>query len=134
VFFYRDKLKKEIKGSTKRVNELIEKIEINEDKRSPAKVEELKAVMQLAVNNNPAFLLKFNEFDPNFGLKLLNIAPALVAIEIEFCALLRLNLETKEIARYTKTSVRSVEGKKYRIRKKLSIPSDQDINTWMTRL
>ena len=113
---------------------LITKMELNEDKRSPAKIEELKGVVQLAVNNNPGFFMKFNEFDPSFSRKLLDINPGLVAVEMEFCVLLRLNFETKEIARYTNVSVRAVEGKKYRIRKKLNIPSDQDINIWMAHL
>ena len=116
-----------------KIDELLKKITRDEDRHSPAKTEELKEIVQLAINNNPAFLTKFNEFDPVFSKKLLDMAPNLVASEIEFCALLRLNFETKEIARYTKSSVRSAEGKKYRIRKKLGIPSDQDINIWMTR-
>jgi tetratricopeptide (TPR) repeat protein len=134
VFIYRYKLKREIKLSSEKNNQLIKKIELNEDKRSASKIEELKEVVQLAVNNSPAFLMKFNEFDPEFSSRLLSINPSLIAVEIEFCALLRLNFETKEIARCTNISVRAVEGKKYRIRKKLSIPSDQDINIWMTNV
>ncbi|WP_184626632.1 hypothetical protein [Pedobacter cryoconitis] len=134
VFFYRYKFKREIKLSAEKMNELIRKIELNENKRSPARIEELKGIVQLAINNNPAFLMKFNEFDLEFTPKLLDINPSLIAVEIEFCALLRLNFETKEIARYTNVSVRAVEGKKYRIRKKLNIPTDQDINIWMTHL
>jgi hypothetical protein len=117
-----------------KIDELLKKIMRDEDRHSPVKMEELKEIVQLAITNNPAFLIKFNEFDPEFSKKILLIAPNLVASEIEFCALLRLNFETKEIARYTKSSVRAAEGKKYRIRKKLDIPSDQDINIWMTRI
>jgi hypothetical protein len=117
-----------------KIDELLKKIMRDEDRHSPAKTEELKEIVQLAINNNPAFLTKFNEFDPVFSKTLLGMAPNLVASEIEFCALLRLNFETKEIARYTKSSVRAAEGKKYRIRKKLNIPSDQDINIWMTHI
>jgi hypothetical protein len=117
-----------------KIDELLKKIMRDEDRHSPAKTEELKEIVQLAINNNPAFLTKFNEFDPVFSKTLLSMAPNLVASEVEFCALLRLNFETKEIARYTKSSVRAAEGKKYRIRKKLGIPSDQDINIWMTRI
>jgi hypothetical protein len=124
----------EVYQAQQKINELMTKIELNEQDRSPAKMEELKAIVELAVENNPAFLVKFNEFDTSFSKKLLDIAPTLVAAEIEFCVLLRLNFETKEIARYTKSSVRSVESKKYRIRKKLNIPSTMDINIWMTQL
>jgi hypothetical protein len=117
-----------------KIDELLKKIMRDEDRHSPAKIEELKEIVQLAINNSPAFLIKFNEFDPEFSKTILSLAPNLVASEIEFCALLRLNFETKEIARYTKSSVRAAEGKKYRIRKKLGIPSDQDINIWMSHI
>ena len=117
-----------------KIDELLKKIMGTEDKHSAAKMEELKEIVELAINNNPAFLTKFNEFDPEFSKTLLTMAPNLVASEVEFCALLRLNFDTKEIARYTKSSVRAAEGKKYRIRKKLGIPSDHDINIWMARV
>lgn len=130
----RKESEKSVLAAQQKIDELLRKITRDEDKHSPAKLEELKEIVQLAVNNNPAFLIKFTEFDPEFNKKLLKIAPNLVASEMEFCALLRLNFETKEIARYTKTSVRAAEGKKYRIRKKLNIPSDQDINIWMSQI
>lgn len=134
VFLYHRKFKKEVKLSAAKINAMLQKIEANDDKRSPAKIEELKVIVQLAVNNNPAFFMKYNEFDPQFFKSLHNINPSLVATEMEFCTLLRLNFETKEIARYTNISVRAVEAKKYRIRKKLNIPSDQDINIYMNHV
>jgi tetratricopeptide (TPR) repeat protein len=134
VFLNRYRFKKEIKLSTEKMNELVKKIELNENNSSPSKIEKLKEVVQLAVNNNPAFLMKFNEFDPEFSKRLLKIAPSMIAPEIEFCALLRLNFETKEIARYNRLSVRAVEGKKYRIRKKLNIPHEHDTNAWIAHV
>lgn len=89
----------------------MKKNEQNSGNQSDLKVKELKGIVELAVGNNPAFLVKYNEYDPAFSKKLLSIAPNMVTTEIEFCVLLRLNFETKEIARYTKASVRSVEGK-----------------------
>ena len=123
-----------ITRAQQKINELVAKIESSEKTITSSKIEELKEVVQLVISNNPAFLTKFNELDPDFCQKLLSAAPNLVATEIEFCILLRLNFETKEIARYTKSSVRAVEGKKYRIRRKLNIPSDQDITIWMINL
>ncbi|WP_183558443.1 tetratricopeptide repeat protein [Mucilaginibacter sp. SP1R1] len=134
VFFYRYKLKREIKLSAGKMDELIRRIGLKEDKRSPAKIEELKNIVQLAINNDPAFFVKYNEFDREFSKKLLGLAPNLTAIELEYCLLFKLSFETKEIARYTKVSVRTVEGKKYRIRKKLNIPSNQDVSIWMNHI
>jgi len=78
------------------------KMELDQDKQHPSKIEELKEIVKLAVNYDPTFFAKYNEFDPEFSKKLLNIAPNLVTTEIEFCMLLKLNFETKEIACYTK--------------------------------
>ncbi|WP_316753232.1 hypothetical protein [Pedobacter gandavensis] len=94
--------------------------------------EELKYIVHLAMTNDPCFFVKFKEFDSLFIKKLLAICPKLVATELELCALLRLNFETKEIARYTRQSVRAVESKKFRIRKKLNVSSDVDLNIWMS--
>lgn len=95
---------------------------------------QLKTVVQLAMTNDPSFLVKFNELDKEFVEKLLQIAPNLVASELELCAQLRLSFETKEIARYMGLSVRAIQGKKHRIRKKLGVPIAEDINVWMSRL
>jgi hypothetical protein len=121
-------------SAQQKADELIKNIVLSTSTQSPSKVDALAEIVQLAVNNNPAFLMKFNEFDSEFIKNLLSISPNLIATEIEFCILLKLNFETKEIARHTKASVRSVEGKKYRIRKKLAIPAEMDINIWMANL
>ena len=94
----------------------------------------LKDIINLAVDNDPAFLIKFQEYHPVFTQRLMERAPNLVTTDLLICAQLRLGFYTKEIARYTRTSVRSVEGKKYRIRKKLDIPASDDINVWMMQV
>ncbi|WP_184544672.1 tetratricopeptide repeat protein [Mucilaginibacter sp. FT3.2] len=132
--FYLHRLKENQKEKTKEFDELVEKLEHNNSVKPVSKADALKEIVDLVMSNNPAFLMKFNEFDTGFIKKISAIAPNLVASEIEFCVLLRLNFETKEIARYTKTSVRAVEGKKYRIRKKLAIPSNVDLTTVMTQI
>lgn len=91
-------------------------------------------VVQLAKNNDPAFFGKFREVYPEFCDKLLKINPGLVNSELKFCALLFLNFSTKEIATYTFVQPGAVRIRKNRIRKKLDIPSDQDINIWMNTI
>lgn len=91
----------------------------------------LDNLLNLAFSNDPRFLGVFTELQPNFVNKLIEKAPQLTASELTLSAYLRLGLTTKEIARYTKSSVRAVESRKYRLRKKLDIPSFEDINIWM---
>lgn len=131
------KYKKTQRTNTEQGRLMEEKVQMLEQAGVPEprnEEEEMRTVVQMAIANDPAFFTKFNKFDQDFTKKVLEIAPNLVASELEFCALLRLNFETKEIARYTGLSVRAVEGKKYRVRKKLKISSEEDLNIWMTRL
>lgn len=53
--------------------------------------------------------------------------PMLTATDLKFCAYLRLNLNTKEIAELTGLSVRGVEGARYRLRKKLQLKENEDL-------
>jgi DNA-binding CsgD family transcriptional regulator len=75
-------------------------------------------------------LFAFEQAHPEFSLRLLEINPQLSKPEIEFCALLKLNLSTKEIARLKFIETRTVQNKKYRIRKRLNIPGSNDIYNW----
>lgn len=53
--------------------------------------------------------------------------PSLTASDLRFCALLRLNLSTKDIAQFTNLTIRGVEMARYRIRKKLGIHGSTNI-------
>lgn len=77
-----------------------------------------------------AFMANFVEAFPDFSQKLLTINPKLVQSEIEFCALLKLKIHTKDIAIYKNIEVKTVRNKKYLIRKKLDIPDGVDIYQW----
>lgn len=96
--------------------------------------EEIAAKHNLLINlikeNDPSFLCAFEEVYVDFSKKLLAINPKLSKSELEFCALLKLNLSTKEIAKLTFIETRTVQNKKYRIRRRLDIPSSVDIYNW----
>jgi len=96
--------------------------------------QELAEVIRLAKNNDPAFFNKFKKTHPLFIQKLMQKEPGLLGTDLILCAQLRLGFYTKDIARYTKTTVRAVEGKKYRLRKKLNISTDEDIYSWILKL
>lgn len=90
-------------------------------------------VIQLAKENNAEFLTRFNEYSPRFTEELLKVSPLKIS-EIRFSAYIYLNFSTKEIAEYTHTSVRTVQTKKYNLRKKLDIPGNMDIYVWFSKL
>ena len=66
----------------------------------------------------------FNNADKDFLKKVKNLHPALTPNDLRLCAYLRLNLSSKEIAPLLNISVRSVEIKRYRLRKKMDLPHE----------
>ena len=69
----------------------------------------------------------FNLIHKNFFKKLKEQYPILTPTDLRFCALLRLNMSTKDIAQFTGLSVRGVEGARYRLRKKLNLPENTNL-------
>ena len=68
----------------------------------------------------------FNNADKDFFKKIKSGHPNLTANDLKLCAYLRLNLTSKEIAPLLNISVKSVEIKRYRLRKKMEL--DHDVN------
>jgi DNA-binding CsgD family transcriptional regulator len=88
-------------------------------------------VISLARNNSPNFLTRFREVYPSFCDKIIEIYPEIQNSELTFCAYIRLNFTTKEIANSMFVTPKTVQMRKYRLRKKLNISSDKDIYIWM---
>lgn len=96
--------------------------------------ESFEDLVELAKTNNSEFLARFQDVYPDFTEKLLKINPSLATSELQFCAFLTFNFTSKEIAQFTYISPRTVENKKTRIRKRLNIPLDKNINVWLREL
>lgn len=69
----------------------------------------------------------FNNADKDFLKKIKELHPKLTPNDLRLCAYLRLNLSSKEIAPLLNISVRSVEIKRYRLRKKMELEHDQSL-------
>ena len=69
----------------------------------------------------------FNNADKHFLDKVKKVHPNLTPNDLRFCAYLRLNLSSKEIAPLLNISVRSVEIKRYRLRKKMNLLHDEGL-------
>ena len=76
----------------------------------------------------------FNNADKDFLTKLKELHPSLTHNDLRLCAFLRLNLISKEIAPLLNISVRSVEVKRYRLRKKLNMNRDESISDYFINL
>lgn len=69
----------------------------------------------------------FDNVDNDFIKNLKQLHPSLTPNDLRLCAYLRLNLSSKEIAPLINISVRSVEIKRYRLRKKMDLMHEQGL-------
>lgn len=69
----------------------------------------------------------FDNADSDFLKKVKQAHPSLTPNDLRLCAYLRLNLSSKEIAPLLNISVRSVEIKRYRLRKKMDLHHEQGL-------
>jgi len=83
------------------------------------------------MNNWSIFDERFRVLHPEFYKKLTTVHPQLGPSELKLCALLKLNLRSKEIASITNTSHDSVKTARTRIRKKLGIETTENLTNYL---
>ena len=106
-----DNIKKEIKN-------LI--FELKNKELTDKNVEEL---------NNQSELLLIN-----FKTNLIQLHPNLNKSDIELCSLLKLNLSNKEIAAHKNVTDDSIKIFKNRLKKKLNLNTDQNLNSYISKV
>lgn len=113
-----------------RKNELLSAIKEDLKKQAGEGERTVKSVIT-TINKNineddtwDIFKEAFNNADKDFLKKMKAAHPALTPNDLRLCAYLRLNLSSKEIAPLLNISVRSVEIKRYRLRKKMDLPHE----------
>lgn len=80
------------------------------------------------------FEKSFNESHENFFKKLKVDYPTLSPNDVKLCAYLRLNMSSKDIASLINISIRGVEIRRYRLRKKFNLPTDKNLNEFLIEL
>ncbi|QTE36869.1 triple tyrosine motif-containing protein [Mucilaginibacter gossypii] len=80
------------------------------------------------------FETSFNEAHENFFKKLKAGHPDLVPNDLKLCAYLRMNMNSKEIASLLNISLRGVEIRRYRLRKKLNLEHDKNLTEFLIEL
>ena len=76
----------------------------------------------------------FNNADKDFLKHIKSLHPNLTPNDLRLCAYLRLNLTSKEIAPLLNISYRSVEVKRYRLRKKIDLPHESSLTSYILEL
>lgn len=122
------------------IKKVLKKDKILEKKTIETDVLKLKVnnsfdeIIQLMESRSPLFLMRFKEVYPEFYEKLITHTPELTEHDIKFSAYIRLNLTNKEICQYENISLRGIETKRYRLKKKLKLPSSTDLQKWILEL
>ena len=108
---------------------------LRRDNGKPKLDKELRAMLYGGSIDDQAYWEVFRKnFDlvhDNFFRNLRERYPLLTTTDLKFCALLRLNMTTKEMAQFTGLTVRGVEGARHRLRKKLNLAEGANITEFL---
>ena len=103
----------------------------NADKKS---LEPLRKKLKSEINEKAdwgKFQKHLFAIHPNFITTLNTEYPNLSTGEIKLCCYLKMNQTTKDIAQWTSLSVRAVENKRYRLRKKLALKKETRLDVFI---
>ena len=84
--------------------------------------------------NHELFEKYFNTIHDGFFTRLLQRHPGLTPNEMRICAYIKLNLNTKEIAAYMNISPSSVEIARHRLRKKMELASEVNLQHYVSAI
>lgn len=104
---------------------------------APNQKQKLRRLIESHLSADDDWLLfeeAFNQVHDAFFKKLKNRYPHLTTGDLRLAAFLRLQLSSKEIASLLGISVRGVENKRYRLRKKLDLSEGEDLADFITRI
>jgi DNA-binding CsgD family transcriptional regulator len=119
-------------------NELLQKLKAeSQELEGHTKAGSLNHIIKLIDNNISSghdwqvFEQNFNRVHEEFFKKLLDSYPDLSPGDLRLSAYLRMNLSSKEIAQLLNITYRSVELKRYRLRKKLNLETEENLVEWL---
>jgi len=126
-------------------NELLQKIseemtklkDENGKKLSEDQLRRIQKVIDDGMNDERDWNLfesSFNEAHESFFKKLKANHPDLVPNDLKLCAYLHMNMSSKELASLLNISLRGVEIRRYRLRKKLGVPHDKNLVEFLMEL
>ena len=126
-------------------NELLQKLseeilklkDENGKKLADEQVRRIQKVINDGMNDERDWHLfenSFNEAHESFFKKLKIGHPDLVPNDLKLCAYLRMNMSSKEMSSLLNITLRGVEIRRYRLRKKLNVPHDKNLTEFLMEL
>lgn len=113
------------------LNKIVKKISEPEIKKEIKNVVSILSDDERLEDEWDGFAQNFDAVHNDFLTRLKAKYPNLTPSDLKLCAYLKLNLTTKEIAPLLNISVRGVEISRYRLRKKLDLNNDVNLNDFM---
>lgn len=107
------------------------------NKEGKKKLDKLTAYIQEELNNKEdwqQFEKRFNLAHDNFLTRLSEKHPELSSVDLRFCAYLKTKLSNEDIANLTNHTIRGVETARTRIRKRLNLKREQNLNQFIEEL
>lgn len=107
--------------------------QIQKSGREMVETAEIKKILRLLAEENKVneeweqFSIHFDKVHSNFLTVIKDRYPSINQQELKLCAYLIMNLSSKEVAQLMAISVRGVEISRYRLRKKLQIPTEMNL-------
>jgi hypothetical protein len=77
------------------------------------------------------FIANFEEVHPGFFSRLKKTHPLLSSSDIKHCACMKMNFDTKEIARFFNIKASSVQISRVRLKKKMNLPDSADLRSYI---
>ena len=115
--------------------ELKEKIKGNQGKVDETEINRfIKSISVSSVNNWQEFKLRFTDVNESFYQNLTQNYPQLTQSDHRICALIKLNLSSKDMARLLGISVESVHTTRYRLRKKMGLTRSANLEDFIAEL
>ncbi|RZK54117.1 MAG: transcriptional regulator, partial [Pedobacter sp.] len=126
-------------------NELLQKIseemtklkDENGKRLSEDQLRKIQKVIDDGMNDERDWNLferSFNDAHESFFKKLKANHPDLVPNDLKLCAYLHMNMSSKEMASLLNISLRGVEIRRYRLRKKLNVPHDKNLTEFLLEI
>ena len=81
-----------------------------------------------------SFKIKFEKSHPDFFDKILQINPKLTDSDLKLSTYIKLRLSPKDISNVLSIEKKSVEMAKYRLKKKLNLQKNDDLNAFIVNL
>lgn len=119
------------------IKESLRLLKKNSDQQTGKKLEQIQKMLNINFQIDrdwEDFRLHFEKVHQGFFISLNALCPDLSPSDLKLCTLIKLNMNLKEAARILGISPESVKTARYRLRKKLDLPKQFNLNEYLQQL